>query len=179
MCKHRGYKQSEENVHNRRSQMHIKPKSFEEGTTNRCLLTEWHQLTGLMWGSKSFTLLKHLARTGLDRLMPSELPQVFLEQNEGAGNTSQRRWSIVAAGLSAAHPTMPVSRSTTLHCCSAGLRSGGCGGHLSTVNVSLSCPRNQFDVIWAVLWHGALCCWEQPSEDGHTVRTEGWTHGQH
>lgn len=36
--------------------------------------------------------------------------------------------------------------------CSAWLRSGDCGR--STVN-SLSCSRNQFDLIWA-LWHGVI-----------------------
>ncbi len=35
--------------------------------------------------------------------------------------------------------------------CSIGLRSGDCGGHLSKVN-SLSCSRNQSEMIWA-LWH--------------------------
>ncbi len=38
------------------------------------------------------------------------------------------------------------------------LRSGDCGGHLSKVN-SLSCSRNQSEMIWA-LWHGALSCWK-------------------
>ncbi len=42
--------------------------------------------------------------------------------------------------------------------CSIGLRSGDCGGHLSKVN-SLSCSRNQSEMIWA-LWHGALSCWK-------------------
>jgi len=37
------------------------------------------------------------------------------------------------------------------------LRSGDCGGHFSTVN-SLSCSRNQFEMIRA-LWHGSLSCW--------------------
>ncbi len=40
--------------------------------------------------------------------------------------------------------------------CIIGLRSGDCGGHLSKVN-SLSCSRNQSEMIWA-LWHGALAC---------------------
>ncbi len=43
-----------------------------------------------------------------------------------------------------------VSRSTTSQSCSIGLRSGDCGGHLSKVN-SLSCSRNQSEMIWA-LW---------------------------
>ncbi len=42
--------------------------------------------------------------------------------------------------------------------CSIGLRSGDCGGHLRKVN-SLSCSRNQSEMIWA-LWHGALSCWK-------------------
>ncbi len=41
-------------------------------------------------------------------------------------------------------------RSTTSQRCSIGLRSGDCGGHLSKVN-SLSCSRNQSEMIWA-LW---------------------------
>ncbi len=53
---------------------------------------------------------------------------------------------------------MWISRSTTSQRCSIGLRSGDCGGHLSKVN-SLSCSRNQSEIIWA-LWHGALCCWK-------------------
>ncbi len=40
--------------------------------------------------------------------------------------------------------------------CSIGLRSGDCGGHLSKVN-SLSCSRNQSEMIWT-LWQGALSC---------------------
>ncbi len=48
---------------------------------------------------------------------------------------------------------MWISRSTTSQSCSIGLRSGDCGGHLSKVN-SLSCSRNQSEMIWA-LWHGA------------------------
>ncbi len=53
---------------------------------------------------------------------------------------------------------MWISRSTTSQRCSIGLRSGGCGGYLSKVN-SLSCSRNQSEMIWA-LWHGALSCWK-------------------
>ncbi len=53
---------------------------------------------------------------------------------------------------------MWISRSTTSQRCSIGLRSGDCGGHLSKVN-SLSCSRNQSEMIWAV-WHGALSCWK-------------------
>ncbi len=52
---------------------------------------------------------------------------------------------------------MWISLSTTSQRCSIGLRSGDCGGHLSKVN-SLSCSRNQSEMIWA-LWHGALSCW--------------------
>ncbi len=59
---------------------------------------------------------------------------------------------------------MWISRSTTSQRCSIGLRSGDCGGHLSKVN-SLSCSRNQSEMIWA-LWHGALSCWKWSSEDG-------------
>ncbi len=51
---------------------------------------------------------------------------------------------------------MWISRSITSQICSIGLRSGDCGGHLSKVN-SLSCSRNQSEMIWA-LWHGALSC---------------------
>ncbi len=68
---------------------------------------------------------------------------------------------------------MQISRSTTSQRCSIGLRSGDCGGHLSKVN-SLSCSRNQSEMIWA-LWHGALSCWKQPSEDEYTVVIKGWT----
>ncbi len=53
---------------------------------------------------------------------------------------------------------MWISRSTTSRRCSIGLRSGDCGGHLSKVN-SLSCSRNQSEMMWA-LWHGALSCWK-------------------
>ncbi len=53
---------------------------------------------------------------------------------------------------------MRISRSTTSQRCSIGLRSGDCGGHLSKAN-SLSCSRNQSEMIWA-LWHGALSCWK-------------------
>ncbi len=53
---------------------------------------------------------------------------------------------------------MRISRSTTSQRCSIGLRSSDCGGHLSKVN-SLSCSRNQSEMIWA-LWHGALSCWK-------------------
>jgi len=68
---------------------------------------------------------------------------------------------------------MWISCSTTSQRCSIGLRSGDCGGHLSKVN-SLSCSRNQSEMIWA-LWHGALSCWMLPSEDGYTVVIKGWT----
>ncbi len=54
-------------------------------------------------------------------------------------------------------PMMQISHSTTSQRCSIGLRSGDCGGHLSKGN-SLSCSRNQSEMIWA-LWHGALSCW--------------------
>ncbi len=53
---------------------------------------------------------------------------------------------------------MWISRYTTSQRCSIGLRSGDCGGHLSKVN-SLSCSRNQSEMIWA-LWHAALSCWK-------------------
>ncbi len=68
---------------------------------------------------------------------------------------------------------MRISRSTTSQSCSIGLRSGDCGGHLSKVN-SLSCSRNQSEMIWA-LRHGALSCWKYLSEDGYTVVIKGWT----
>ncbi len=44
---------------------------------------------------------------------------------------------------------MWISRSTTSQRCSIGLRSGDCGGHLSKVN-SLSCSRNQSEIIWTL-----------------------------
>ncbi len=53
---------------------------------------------------------------------------------------------------------MQISRSTTSQRCSIGFRSGDCGGRLSKVN-SLSCSRNQSEIIWP-LWHGALSCWK-------------------
>ncbi len=53
---------------------------------------------------------------------------------------------------------MRISRSTTSQRCSIGLQSDDRGGHLSKVN-SLSCSRNQSEIIWA-LWHGALSCWK-------------------
>ncbi len=53
---------------------------------------------------------------------------------------------------------MRISRSTTSQMCSLGLRSDERGGHLSKVN-SLSCSRNQSEMIWA-LWHGALSFWK-------------------
>ncbi len=53
---------------------------------------------------------------------------------------------------------MRISRSTTSQRCSIGLRSGDCEGNLSKVN-SLSCSRNQSELIWA-LWHAALSCWK-------------------
>lgn len=43
---------------------------------------------------------------------------------------------------------------------------------LGTVN-SMSCPRNQFWMVWA-LSHGALSCCKQPSEVGYTVVKKGW-----
>ncbi len=67
-----------------------------------------------------------------------------------------------------------ISRSTTSQMCSIGLRSGDCGGHLSKVN-SLSCSRNQSEMIWA-LWR-CIILLEVASEDGYTVVIKGW-HGQ-
>ncbi len=67
---------------------------------------------------------------------------------------------------------MRISRSTTSQRCSIGLRSGDCGGHLSKVN-SLSCSRNQSEMIWA-LWHGALSCWKYIRR-WYTVVINGWT----
>ncbi len=66
---------------------------------------------------------------------------------------------------------MWISRSTTSQRCSIGLRAGDCGGHLSKVN-SLSCSRNQSEMIWA-LWHGALSCWKYIRR--YTVVIKGWT----
>ncbi len=56
---------------------------------------------------------------------------------------------------------MWISRSTTSQRCSIGLRSGDCGGHLSKVN-SLSCSRNQSEMIWALVHYPA----GSTSEDG-------------
>ncbi len=66
---------------------------------------------------------------------------------------------------------MWISRSTTSQRCSIGLRSGDCGGHLSKVN-SMSCSRNQSEMIWA-LWHGALSCWKYIRR-WYTVVIKGW-----
>ncbi len=64
---------------------------------------------------------------------------------------------------------MWISRSTTSQRCSIGLRSGDCGGHFSKVN-SLSCSRNQSEMIWA------LCIiLLEVSEDWYTVVIKGWT----
>ncbi len=65
-----------------------------------------------------------------------------------------------------------ISRSTTSQRCSIGLRSSDCGGHLSKVN-SLSCSRNQSEMIWA-LWHGALSCWKYIRR-WYTVVIKRWT----
>ncbi len=67
---------------------------------------------------------------------------------------------------------MQISRPTTSQKCSIGLRFGDCGGHLSKVN-SLSCSRNQSEMIWA-LWHGALSCWKYIRR-WYTVVIKGWT----
>ncbi len=67
---------------------------------------------------------------------------------------------------------MWISRSTASQRCSIGLRSGDCGGYLSKVN-SLSCSRNQSEMIWA-LWHGALSCWKYIRR-WYTVVIKGWT----
>ncbi len=67
---------------------------------------------------------------------------------------------------------MWISRSTTSQRCSIGLRSGDCGGYLSKVN-SLSCSRNQSEMIWA-LWR-CIILLEVASEDGYTVVIKGWT----
>ncbi len=67
---------------------------------------------------------------------------------------------------------MRISRSTTSQRCSIGFRSGDCGGHLSKVN-SLSCSRNQSEMIWA-LWHGALSCWKDPFF--HVIYAKLWPH---
>ncbi|KAG8546926.1 hypothetical protein GDO81_029527 [Engystomops pustulosus] len=61
---------------------------------------------------------------------------------------------------------MRISRSTTSQRCSIGLRSGDCGGHLSTVN-SLSCSRNQSEMIPA-LWH-------YPAESSHQMLGTLWS----
>ncbi len=66
---------------------------------------------------------------------------------------------------------MWISRSTTSQRCSIGLRSGDCGGHLSKVN-SLSCSRNQSEMIWS-LWHDALSCWKYIRRWYTVVRNAG------
>ncbi len=70
-----------------------------------------------------------------------------------------------AADLLAAHPWCESPISPHPKKCSVGVRSGDCGGYSSIVN-SLSCSRNQFEMIWA-LWHGALSCWKWSERDGH------------
>ncbi len=62
---------------------------------------------------------------------------------------------------------MRISRSTTSQRCTIELRSGYCGGHLSKVN-SLSCSRNQSEMIWA-LKHGVVFCCCSPSASGFNV----------
>ncbi len=61
---------------------------------------------------------------------------------------------------------MRISRSTTSQRCSIGLRSGDCGGHLSKVN-SLSCSRNQSEMIWDMMHYPA----------GSSIRR--WVHCSH
>ncbi len=70
---------------------------------------------------------------------------------------------------------MWISCSTKSQRCSIVLRSGDCGGHLSKVN-SLSCSRNQSEMIWA-LWHGALSCWNSHQKMG-TLLSLRDGHGQ-
>ncbi len=64
---------------------------------------------------------------------------------------------------------MRISRSTTSQRCSIGLISGDCGGHLSNVN-SLSCSRNQSEMIWA-LWPWCIILLE--------VVIRRWVHCSH
>ncbi len=67
---------------------------------------------------------------------------------------------------------MQISRSTTSQRCSIGLRSGDCRGHLSKVN-SLSCSRNQSEMIWA-LWR-CIILLEVAIRRLYTVVIKGWT----
>ncbi len=67
---------------------------------------------------------------------------------------------------------MWISRSTTSQRCSIGLRSGDCGGRVSKLN-SLSCSRNQSEMIWS-LWHAALSYWKYIRR-WYTVVIKGWT----
>ncbi len=105
-------------------------------------------------------------------LVPSWTPFVFRTALIICGIDSTRCWKhsseiLVHIDMIASHSCcrfvgctamMWISRSSTSQRCSIGLRSGDCGGHLSKVN-SLSCSRNQSEMIWA-LWHDALSCWK-------------------
>ncbi len=116
------------------------------------------------------TLTGHFIRYTL--LVPVWTPFAFRTALILRGTGSKRCWKhsseiLVHIDMIASHSCcrfvgcttmMWISRSSTSHMCSIGLRSGDCGGHLSKVN-SLSCSRNQSEMIWA-LWHGALSCWK-------------------
>ncbi len=119
----------------------------------------------------------HLASTGLDP---------FCLQNCLRGIDSTRCWRhsseiLVHIDMIASHSCcrfvvctsmMWISRSTTSQRCSIGLRSGDCGGHLSKVN-SLSCSRNQSEMIWA-LWR-CIILLDKYIRRWYTVVIKGWT----
>ncbi len=120
--------------------------------------------------NEGYTLTGHFIRYTL--LVPGWTPFAFKTALILRGIDSTRCWKhssdiLVHIDMIASHSCcrfvgctsmMRISRSTTSQMCSIGLRSGDCGGYLSKVN-SLSCSRNQSEMIWA-FWHGALSCWK-------------------
>ncbi len=131
-----------------------------------------------------YTLTGHFIRYTL--LVPGWTPFAFRTASILCGIDSTRCWKhssemLVHIDMIASHSCcrfvvctsmMWISRSTTYQRCSIGLRSGDCGDHLSKVN-SLSCSRNQSEMIWA-LWRGALSCWKYIRR-WYTVFIKGWT----
>ncbi len=115
------------------------------------------------------TLTGHFIRYTL--LVPGWTPFAFRTALIIHGIDSTRCWKhsseiLVHINMIASHSccrfvgctsVMRISHSTTSQRCSIGLRSVDCGGLLNKVN-SLSCSRNQSEMIWA-LWHGALSYW--------------------
>lgn len=79
---------------------------------------------------------KHMhTYTGLDPLLPSDLPDTIA--------------SCSCCGYVGCTSMTQISCCTTFQRRSIGLRSGHCGGRLRTLN-SLSCSRNQFEIIRAL-----------------------------